>query len=354
MAKANKTNRKPAGAAPGTVSYVGRERAGIVTITRIRYDLNGYEEPVAVSPQECVPETRPDGVTWYTVDGVHDVELLRTIGENFKLHPLVVEDLANTSQRPKLEEFDDYEFIALKMITFKEATEQVDSEHCSIILGNGWVLSFLEDAGDVFEPVRQRIKSGKGRIRRMKADYLAYALIDAVVDCYFQVLEQVGEVVERVEEEVVNEPKASTLRAVHKLKRQLVSLRRSVWPMREIVNSLIRDESVLVTAETRIFLRDLYDHTIHTIDTIEAQRDIVSGMLDVYLSSLSNKMNEVMKLLTVMSSIFIPLTFLAGIYGMNFEYMPELHWRWSYPVLLCAMAAISIFLVAFFRKKRWI
>lgn len=354
MAKSHKKSQKPAGASPGTIAYVGRERTAPVTITRIRYTTEGVEDPQPISVKDALPESNPSGVTWYTVDGVHDVEILRILGENFGLHPLVVEDVANTSQRPKIEEFDSYIFVALKMITYANSEQHIESEHSSIIIGKGWVISFLEDAGDVFEPVRQRIKSGKGRIRRMGADYLAYALIDAVVDGYFQVLEQLGEDIERTEEEVVNNAKASTLRSVHRLKRELIFLRRSVWPMRETVNSLIRDESDLVTDETRLFLRDLYDHTIHTIDTIETQRDIVSGMLDVYLSSVSNKMNQVMKLLTVMSSIFIPLTFLAGIYGMNFEYMPELHMLWAYPVLLVVMLLIAISLLVFFRRKEWI
>lgn len=354
MARKIKSSHKPVGASPGTIAYVGRERSGPVTISRIRYSTSGYEEPKAVSLAECVPDGASEGVTWFTIDGVHDVELLRVIGESFKLHPLVVEDIANTSQRPKLEQFDDYFFVALKMITYDQARQVVDAEHASVIFGKGWVLSFLEDAGDVFDPVRGRIHSGKGRIRRLGSDYLAYALIDAVVDCYFQVLEQVGEDIERVEEEVVNDAKPSTLKSVHNLKRELIFLRRSVWPMREISNSLIRDESPLVGHETRIFLRDLYDHTIHTIDTIETMRDIVSGMLDVYLSSVSNKMNQVMKLLTVMSSIFIPLTFVAGIYGMNFEYMPELHWIWGYPAVLLAMMGVALSLVVFFRRKDWI
>lgn len=354
MAKARKKSQKPVGAPPGTIAYVGRERTAPVSITRIRYSTQGAEEPQVVSAKDAVPESSPNGVTWYTVDGVHDVEVLRTIGENFGLHPLVVEDVANTAQRPKIEEFDSYIFIALKMITYSQGEKHIDAEHCSIIFGKGWAVSFLEDAGDVFEPVRQRIRSGKGRIRRLGADYLTYALIDAVVDGYFQVLEQLGEDIERTEEEVVNNAKASTLKSVHRLKRELIFLRRSVWPMRETVNSLIRDESDLVSEETRLFLRDLYDHTIHTIDTIETQRDIVSGMLDVYLSSVSNKMNQVMKVLTVMSSIFIPLTFLAGIYGMNFEYMPELHMLWAYPVLLLVMLVTAIALLVFFRRKEWI
>ena len=313
----------------------------------------GFEEPQVITADQCVPETRPDGVTWYTIDGVHDVDILRRVGENFSLHPLVVEDLANTGQRPKLEEFDDYEFIALKMITYDAKEAEVKVEHVSIILGNGWVLSFLEDEGDVFEPVRQRIKSGKGRIRRMRADYLAYALIDSIVDCYFQVLEEIGEEIERVEEEVVNDARMTTLRSVHKLKRELIFLRRSVWPMREIANSLIRDESVRITEETKLFLRDLYDHTIHAIDTIETQRDIVSGMLDVYLSSVSNKMNEVMKLLTVMSSIFIPLTFVAGVYGMNMP-IPENEWEWSYPAFWVVCLLIVAAMLSLFRRRGWL
>jgi magnesium transporter len=354
MAKKKTRSQKPAGAPPGTISYVGRERTAPVVVTRLRYSNNGAEEPQEISANECVPENNPNAVTWYTVDGVHDVEVLRVIGENFKLHPLVVEDLANTTQRPKLEEFEQYLFIALKMITYDSSKKAITAEHVSIILGDGWVLSFLEDAGDVFEPVRQRIRSGKGRIRKMKADYLAYALMDAIVDFYFQVLEQIGEDIENVEQEVVDRPQATTLKSVHMLKRELIFLRRSVWPIRETVNSLIRDESDLVTEETRIFLRDLYDHAIHTIDTIETQRDIVSGMLDVYLSSISNKMNQVMKLLTVMSSIFIPLTFIAGIYGMNFEYMPELTWVWGYPVVLGSMTTLALSLLVFFRRKGWL
>lgn len=354
MSKEKRSPRKPVGASPGTVAYIGRDRSGPVTITRIRYGPGSYEEPQVITASESMPELNSQGVTWYTIDGVHDVEVLRVIGENFKLHPLVVEDIANTSQRPKIEQFDDFLFIALKMITYSPARQGVDVEHASIVFGDGWVVSFLEDAGDVFEPVRGRIRSGKGRIRRLGSDYLAYALIDSVVDGYFQVLEQVGEDVESIEQEVTSDARPSTLTAVHRLKRELIFLRRSVWPMREIVNALIRDESQLVKDETKIFLRDLYDHTIHTIDTIETQRDVVSGMLDVYLSSVSNKMNQVMKLLTAMSSIFIPLTFVAGIYGMNFDYMPELRWVWGYPAVLASMLAVAISLMIFFRRKHWI
>lgn len=354
MAKLKKQSAKPVGASPGTVTYIGPARDTPVTISRIRYSADSYEQPQKIELNECIPESRASGVTWYTIDGVHNVEILRTIGEKFNLHPLVVEDLANTSQRPKLEEFDGYLFIAMKMVTYDRAKSAIMAEHISIVFGNGYVLLFLEDEGDLFEPIRQRIHTGKGRIRRLGADYLSYALIDMVVDCYFQVLEQIGEVIEQVEEQVIDSPRPSTLKAVHRLKRKLISLRRAVWPMREIVNELIRDESDLVSAETRLFLRDLYDHTIHTIDTIETMRDIVSGMLDVYLSSLSNKLNQVMKVLTVISSIFIPLTFIVGIYGMNFEYMPELAWRWGYPAVMVAMLIVASLFMLLFKRKGWI
>jgi magnesium transporter len=303
---------------------------------------------------ECKREPGADHIDWFTIDGVHDLEVMQAIGNQFGLHPLVLEDILNTSQRPKVEEFDDYIFITIKMITFDSTDGELWIEHVSLILGDGYVLSFLENAGDVFEPVRQRIKTGKGRIRRLGADYLAYALIDTVVDNYFKTLEDLSEVIEELEEEVVGTPTKDTLRDVHNIKRQLISLRRSVWPVREATNALVRDELELIKPETRLFLRDLYDHTIHIIDTVETLREIVSGMLEVYLSSISNRLNEVMKVLTIMSSIFIPLTFIVGVYGMNFEHMPELKLEWGYPAVWVIMLAIAVGLLAAFRRRGWI
>jgi len=239
------------------------------------------------------------------------------------------------------------------MITYDRATRTVSSEHVSLILGGDYVLSFQEDPGDVFEPVRNRIRSGKERMRRSGADYLFYALVDAIVDYYFEVLEQLSDDIEELEQEVVERATASTLRSVHNLKREMILLCRSVWPIREAVNALVRDESKLVTDSTRIFLRDLYDHTIQVIDTVETLRDILSGLLDVYLSSLSNRMNEVMKVLTIMSSIFIPLTFIVGVYGMNFKYMPELESSWGYPGVWVIMILTAIGLLALFRRRGW-
>lgn len=353
MSRYHTRGDKPVGAAPGTVVYIGNARSERVVISHIHYSSESASERCETTAQECRPPGNGHGVSWYTIDGVHDPEVLRIIGENFQLHPLVVEDIANTKQRPKIEEFDSYIFIAMKMITFDETSKELVSEHVSIILGDGYVLAFLEDEGDVFEPVRQRLRAGKGRIRKLGADYLAYGLMDAVVDNYFSVLEDLGEEIESVEEEVVESPSQNTLKSVHVLKRELIFLRRSVWPLRETVNTLLRDESQLVGEETKLFLRDLYDHTIHVIDTVETLRDIVAGMLDVYLSSVSNKLNQVMKVLTVMSSIFIPLTFVVGVYGMNFHYMPELQWRWGYPAVMAGMCGVAMALLMLFRRKGW-
>jgi magnesium transporter len=346
---------KPAGTSPGTVIYIGEDRVEPVNISFISYDQHSAAGPEVVQSNDVAPPVEgQNGIIWYTIDGVHDPEVLHLVGERFGLHSLVLEDIANTKQRPKIEEFDDYIFVAMKMITFDEKEKLLASEHVSLIIGKGYVLSFLENEGDVFEPIRQRIASGKGRIRKMSSDYLAYALMDAIVDNYFTVLEDIGDQIDEVEEEVVDAPTVNTLRTVHMLKRELIFLRRSVWPMREVVNTLLRDETELIRDETLIYLRDLYDHTIHVIDTVETLRDIVAGMLEVYLSSVSNKLNQVMKVLTVMSSIFIPLTFVAGVYGMNFKYMPELEWHYGYPAIMLGMLLVAVTLLAIFRRKEWL
>ncbi len=356
MARRKRHARKPVGSSPGSVIYIGGGKTHPVTVSCIRYGPERCDQTKLSGVTESDFKTHGESevVTWVDVDGVHDTALLEQFGKALGLHSLVLEDIVNTSQRPKLEDFGSYIFVALKMIMYDRKSRTVSSEHVSLILGDGYVLSFQEDPGDVFEPIRARIRTGKGRIRKARADYLFYALIDAVVDYYFEVLEQLGDDIEDLEQEVVERATPDTLRGVHNLKREMILLRRSVWPVREAVNMLVRDESDLVTDSTRIFLRDLYDHTIQVIDTVETFRDILSGLLDVYLSSISNRMNEIMKVLTIMSSIFIPLTFIVGVYGMNFKYMPELDWSWGYPSVWIVMILSALGLLRLFRKKGWV
>jgi magnesium transporter len=288
------------------------------------------------------------------VTGIHDVKIIEEFGKAFNIHPLLLEDILHTDQRPKLEEFDDFLFITLRILSYDEANNELLSEQVSLILGSNFIISFQEREGDVFNPVRMRIKNAKGRIKKKGCDYLAYALIDAVVDHYFLVLEKYGEKIEILQEEVLSHPTPDTLQVIQRTKRDMIFLRKSVWPLREVINVLQRGESALISDNVIIYLRDVYDHTIQVIDSIETFRDMISGTLDVYLSSVSNKMNEVMKVLTIVATIFIPLTFIAGIYGMNFKYMPELEWYWGYPIALGVMVLLVGMMLLWFRRKRFL
>jgi magnesium transporter len=341
------------GLPPGVAIHIGERWGEKARITVIEYDdLRLQERELALD--ECQVLESQSAVTWVNVDGIHQVEVVERLGACLGLHPLVVEDILNTYQRPKVEDFDEYIYVVLKMLQYDHESNGVTAEQVSLVLGPRLVASFQEKQGDVFEPIRERLRNSKGRIRKMGADYLAYALLDAVVDNYFVVLEELGERIEFLEEEVVADPVPETLQRAHLLKREMVLLRRSVWPLREAVSSLERSESPLIQESTDLYLRDVYDHTIQVIDAVETFRDIVSGMLDTYLSSVSNKMNEVMKVLTIIATIFIPLTLVAGIYGMNFRYMPELEWRWGYPAVWLVMVLVSGLMLIYFRKRRWL
>lgn len=318
------------------------------------YDDHQLEEKEVKNVEDCFPYKGKPTVTWINVDGVHQVEVIEKIGTHFKIHPLVLEDVANTQQRPKMEDFTDYIFVTLKMLHSSAGELETKTEQVSMILGSDYVISFQESEGDVFNPIRERIRADKGRIRKMGADYLAYALIDATVDNYFTILEHLGEGVEDMEEELMVNPTLDTLQAIHHLKREMIFLRKSVWPLREVINRLERWESPLINESTHIYLRDVYDHTIQVIDSIETFRDVLSGMLDIYLSSVSNRMNEVMKVLTIIATIFIPLTLIAGIYGMNFKAMPELELSFGYPVVLLIMLCVGGLMILYFRRKRWL
>ncbi len=354
MIRRNKKISKTAGHIPGELVHVGEKKIDKVQISVLAYDEKNLQEKEINNIKETFTFKDTPTVTWININGLHELGLIEEIGNNFEMHPLTLEDIVNTAQRPKYEDFDKYIFVVLKMIMFDEEKKEIISEQVSLILGSNFVISFQERTGDVFDSVRERIRSAKGRIRKLGADYLAYSLLDAVVDNYFSVLEKLGDKIEDLEEELITNPLPKTLQAIHNLKRDTIFLRKAVWPLREVVSSLERGESKFIKKGTRIFLRDLYDHTIQTIDTIETFRDMVSGILDIYMSSVSNRMNEIMKVLTIFAAIFIPLTFMAGIYGMNFEFMPELKWKYGYFVVLGLMALVGFGMLYQFRKKKWI
>jgi magnesium transporter len=349
-----KKTSKKAGLSPGTLVHIGEKKAEKTKFFLIHYDQEQLQEKQLATIDESFPYKDTPPVTWINIDGLHEINIIEKIGHHFNIHPLTLEDIVNTGQRPKAEDYDDYIFIVFKMLFYDDVNTHITSEQVSLIFGAHYLISFQEKEGDVFNFVRERIRKAKGRIRKSGPDYLTYALIDATVDHYFFILEKVGEKLEQIEEELLENPKPQTLESIHSLKREMIYFRKQVWPIRELLNHLMHEESQLVQESSHIFFRDIYDHTIQVIDTIESMRDVLTGMLDLYLSTLSNKMNEVMKVLTIMATIFIPLTFVAGIYGMNFKFMPELEWKWSYPVLWGVLVAIFILLLFWFKRKRWL
>lgn len=354
MGRFIKRNKKSAGLPPGSLVHIGEKKTEKAKITLIDYDENNFFEKEPETIDECFRYKDKKSVTWINIDGLHDVELVEKIGQQFNLHPLVLEDILNTGQRPKTEDLDDYFFVVLKMLTYEDAKKMIESEQVSLVFSKNFVISFQEKPGDVFESIRNRIRNGKGRIRKMNADYLAYVLIDAIVDNYFSILEKIGDRVEDLEEELLQDSGTETMQRIHSLKREMLFLRKSVWPFREAINALVRSESKIIQKTTMVYLKDVYDHTIQVIDTAETFRDMISGMLDVYLSTVSNKMNEVMKVLTIFAAIFIPLTFIAGVYGMNFQNMPELGWNLGYPMALMIMLLVGIVMLFYFKRKKWL
>jgi magnesium transporter len=359
MSKLYKRSSKKAGASPGTLVYVGEKKAEKVKISIINYEAGLFEEKEAKSIEETLVGRDKPAVSWINIDGLHQIDILEKIGAHFNIHPLVLEDILNTRQRPKMEAYDDYIFVVLKMLQLGNNGAVVEAEQVSLILGPYFVISFQEKAGDVFNPIRERIKNKESRLRKNGPDYLVYRLLDTIVDHYFVILERLGERIEDLEEELLEKPEREALGKIQGLKRELIFLRKSVWPLREIISGLGREETALIKEPTEIFLRDVYDHTIQVIDTVENFRDMVAGMLDIYLSSLSNKMNEVMKVLTIIATIFIPLTFIAGIYGMNFDSqaspwnMPELHWYFGYPTAVLLMVIVGVVMIIYFKRKKW-
>lgn len=354
MLKSKRKVSSKIGLPSGSLVHIGEKRAEKVKITVIDYDVEHFNEREVGNIEDCFSCKESKNVTWINIDGLHAVDVIEKLGSHFGIHPLILEDIVHTGQRPKMEDFGDYVFMVLRMMMTGNESEHILSEQVSIIVGNAWVISFQEREGDVFNFIRERLRTGKGRIRKSGPDYLAYALMDVIVDHYFLILEKLGENIEEIEDDLIGNPAPKTLDIIRQLKRNMIFLRKSVWPLREVINGLERSESTLIHKSTFLYLRDLYDHMIQVIDTIDTYRDMVSGMLDIYLSSISNRMNTVMKVLTIIATIFIPLTFIAGIYGMNFEHMPELRWRWGYHAVLLVMLAIGVGMGIFFKTRNWL
>lgn len=346
------------GTIPGTI--IIPTDASPPEMTLIDYNISHVIRKEIKTPEECASYLDTESISWVEVQGLGDEDILRRLGNVFDLHPLVLEDIVNLVERPKIEEYDDYLLIICRMVVPKEKKYGFYSEQVSLVLGKHYLLTVQEEPEhDCLEGVRARIRNNKGIIRKRKADYLAYSLLDAIIDGFFPVIERYGELIEELEEEVMVNPSRQTLQKIYQVRRELLQLRRYIWPQRDAINSLIRDGNELISEEVRIYLRDCYDHAVQVMDMLETYRELATGLMDVYLSAVSNKMNEVMKFLTVMSSIFIPLTFIAGIYGMNFSTekspynMPELNWYWGYPMCLASMATIAFVLIFIFWRRGW-
>ena len=344
---------KRAGQPPGSLHVNGETGDAPVRISVIDYDTTHFQESQVSQINECFPFRNTETVTWINVDGLGNTKVIEELGRCFTIHPLILEDILNTEQRPKMEDLETYIYLNLKMLSYTDSEKDVKVEHVSMIIGSNFLISFQEDIGDIFDPVRERIRKD-GRIRKFGPDYLAYALIDGIVDNYFVVMEKLEERVEDLEEELVINPTQESLHKINQLKKDMIFLRKSVWPLREVINNLERSESTLIKESTTIYLRDVYDHTIQVIDTLETFRDMVSGMIDIYLSGLSYKMNEIMKVLTLIATIFIPLTFVVGLYGMNFRNMPEINWEYGYYSVLVIMVIMVVGMLTYFRRKKWI
>ncbi len=347
-----KRSRK-AGFSPGSLVHVGERYEEQSKITLIRYDETFYEEKRLVTLADINNEKNKQGIIWLNIDGLQDIKLFEDIGGMFGLHPLVLEDILNTDQRPKMEDYSDYIYLVLKTFEGRQNGNLI-SDQISIVLGRNFILSFQERECGLFEPIKEKLGKNKGRIRKEGADYLAHAIIDDIVDNYFVMLEEMEEKIEYLEDALLKQTTPATLHAIHHFKTELILVRKSLWPLREAISSLERSESPLINKSTEIYFRDIFDHTIAVIDTVETFRDMLSGMLDIYLSSISVKLNEVMKVLTIIATIFMPLTFLAGVYGMNFKYMPELELRWGYYGALGIMLVIAILMLIYFRRKKWL
>jgi magnesium transporter len=343
------------GLEPGTLVHIGEKKVEKVKIKIVIYNSEKFIEKELNSIDELTLfKDQPGTNLWVNVDGLDQIEVIEKIGSLFSIHPLTLEDVLNTGQRPKMEDYESYIYTVLKMMILNTETDEITIDQISIIFGYNYILSFQERKVDVFDPLRERLRNPASRLRKNGVDHIAYGIIDAVIDNYFLILEYFGEKVEDLEDKLVVHPSPETLKMIQKYRRDMMILRKSVWPLRELISNMQEIESEIIKDNTRIYLRDIYDHTIQVIDSVEDLRETLSLMMDVYLSSLSNRLNDIMKVLTVIATIFIPLTFIAGVYGMNFDYMPELRWRWGYPAIMLFMAIVGSTMLIYFKKKRWV
>jgi len=346
-------NTKTVNQIPGTMTYVGSKESAETKLDVIDYNLENYERFTSASTEDAFKFVDEDRITWFNIDGLSNVQEIEKLGEHYELHPLVMEDIVNTGQRPKVEEYEDYLFIVAKMLYYKNGN--IENEHISMIVGRNYVLTFQESDGDVFNPVRERLETGKGRIRSRSADYLMFALLDSIIDNYFLVIDDISDRIEEMEASLfINKPNDNVAQEIQELKQTILRIRRSVFPLREVVSRLEKMETPLIENNTINFIRDLHDHIVQISEHIDIYREMIWGLMDLYMTTISNKMNEVMKVLTIMASIFIPLTFIAGIYGMNFEYIPELQWKYSYFVLWGFMIIIFLLMLYYFKRKKWL
>ena len=354
MARFFKKREESKGLAPGSLVFIGNQKVETVRLRVIDYDQTELKEDALRDIAEAAEFKRTKTVTWINVDGLHDLEVMKAIGTAFDLHPLTLEDILNTGQRPKLEEFDNCLFLVLKMLRYDQEKHIVISEQLSMVLGETFLITFQEKPGDVFEPVRERIRKRKGRIRISGIDYLAYALLDTVVDNYIYVIERLGEQIEDIEEQILATPEPAVMENINTFKREMNFLRKSIRPAKEAIIQLSKLDSELINDQTMPFLKDLQDLITQAVEAIDTYRDMLSDQLNLYNSAISNRMNDVMKVLTIFAAIFIPLTFIAGIYGTNFDYLPELHFKYSYFIFWGVMIVVAVSMLAFFRRKGWL
>ncbi len=353
MQRILKSRSESRGLPPGSLVHIGDKKRETTKMSLIEYSENFINQREIQLDDLSRLDFNETGIKWINIEGLSEVDTLAKIGDVFNIHPLALEDILNTDQRAKVEIYDLYLYISAKMLFYNTESSGFNIEQVSFILGNNYLVSFLESDTNVFEPIIRRLQQGMSRIRKLGADYLAYSLLDVIVDDYFNVLEKFSEKIEIAEDEMVIQTTSKTLRTIHKLKRQVLFLHKSVWPLRDVLSSLERGESPIIKDSTEIYIRDLYDHIVQVMDTSETLREILSSMMDVYLSSSSNRMNEIMKVLTIISTVFMPLSFIVGIYGMNLKNIPELSWDWMYPVLWLVMISISVVMLYFFKKKKW-